>query len=227
MKRAKTFPRVILYNAVSVDGRFDWFTPDIGQFYGLVSTWKEDVTLVGSNTILSAPAPDVPEDEAAFEPPKRNSRDKRPMLVIVDSRGRVRHWHALRQAGYWRDVAALVSRTTPKKYRDYLEKRHIDCIVAGHDRVRPMVAMEKLRERYGAKTVRIDSGGTLNGVFLRAGLVDEVSLLVHPSLVGGTTPKSIFRAEDLTSSKGVIDLKLTHVKKMKNGLVWLRYQVAR
>ena len=32
--------------------------------------------------------------------------------------------------------------------------------------------------------VRVDSGGALNGALLRAGLVDEISLLVHPVLVG-------------------------------------------
>jgi 2,5-diamino-6-(ribosylamino)-4(3H)-pyrimidinone 5'-phosphate reductase len=218
-------PRVITYNAVSLDGRFDWFTPDIGQFYSLVPTWKEDVTLVGSNTLLAAPASEMPDAEEAFEPPKPNPRDKRPLLVLVDSRGRVRNLHALRQAGYWRDVAALCSRTTPKEYRDYLKARHIDCIIAGKNRVDPRTAVRKLGEQYKARTIRIDGGGTLNGVFLRAGLVSEVSLLLHPSLVGGTTPKSIFNAEDLTSPKGVINLKLLHVEKVKNGLLWLRYKV--
>ena len=32
--------------------------------------------------------------------------------------------------------------------------------------------------------VRVDSGGALNGALLRAGLVNELSLLVHPVLVG-------------------------------------------
>jgi len=36
--------------------------------------------------------------------------------------------------------------------------------------------------------------GRLNGVLFRAGLVDEVSVLVNPCLVGGTSPRSIFRA---------------------------------
>lgn len=227
MKRARRRPRVIVYNAVSVDGRFDWLTPDIGQFYSLIPTWKEDVTLVGSNTMLAAAASESPEDEEALKPPKRDPRDKRPVVVVVDTRGRVRNWHTLRKAGYWREVAALCSRATPQEYRDYLKKRHIDCIVAGKDRIDPRAALAKLSERYGAKTVRIDSGGTLNGVFLRAGLVDEVSLLVHPKLVGGTTPRSFFRAPDLTSAKGVIDLKLAHVEQLKNGLVWMRYKVVR
>ncbi|MEO0433105.1 MAG: dihydrofolate reductase family protein, partial [Cyanobacteria bacterium J06656_5] len=53
---------------------------------------------------------------------------------------------------------------------------------------------------FGVTVVRVDSGGTLNGVLLRAGLVDELHLLVHPTLVGGTSQKTFFN--DLTSENG-------------------------
>ena len=57
--------------------------------------------------------------------------------------------------------------------------------------------------------------------------MDEISLLVDPSLVGGTSPRSIFRAPDLASSDGVIDLRLTHLEQLRDGVVWLRYDVVR
>ena len=220
-------PRVILHNAVSADGRMDWLSVDMGQYYGLVSRWKEDATLVGAGTVLAAPDPVPPEDEAAFEPPEVSPRDKRPLLVIPDSRGRVRTWHALRAAPYWRGMVALVSRATPRAYLQYLKKRHIDIIVAGNDRVDLRKALHTLNRRYGVKVVRVDSGGTLNGVLLRAGLVDEVSILVHPTLVGGTSPRALYRAPDLTSAKGTLGVKLAHVAKLKGGVVWLRYQIRR
>ncbi len=222
-------PRVILHNEVSVDGRIDWFTPDIGQFYELASHWKEDATLAGSDTLLKAyPEEQVSEEnEEAFEPPKKNPDDPRPLLVVPDSRGRLRNLHLLRREPYWRDVVALCSHSTSRTYLDYLQKRYIDYIIAGDDHVDLRVALEELNARCGVKVVRVDSGGTLNGVLLRAGLVDEVSVLINPSLVGGTTPRSIFRAPDLTSSEGVIQLKLTHVERVKGDIVWLRYEVVR
>jgi 2,5-diamino-6-(ribosylamino)-4(3H)-pyrimidinone 5'-phosphate reductase len=88
-------------------------------------------------------------------------------------------------------------------------------------------ALEELNRRHGVKVVRVDSGGTLNGVLLRAGLADEVSVLFNPCLVGGVTPRSFFRAEDLVSSEGVIPLRLLEVEKLKGDVVWLRYQVNR
>ena len=73
--------------------------------------------------------------------------------------------------------------------------------------------------------MHVDSGGILNGVLLRAGLVDEVSILVHPALVGGTSQRSMFRAPDLASPDGVIPLTLVSAEAIGDGLVWLRYKV--
>lgn len=219
-------PRVILFNAVSLDGRTTGFPADLGQFYGLASHWKEDATLVGAGTILGSGDEAPPEDESAFVPPQVNPDDTRPLLVIPDSRGRVRSWHALLQWPYWRDAVALVSRSTPEEYLSYLRKRHVGYIVAGDDHVDLRLALDELNARYGTKVVRADSGGTLNGVLLRAGLVDEVSILIYPCLVGGTTQQSIFRAPDLPSMEGVIGLKLVHHEKLDGDAVWLRYEVA-
>ncbi len=219
-------PRVVLYNAVSADGRIDWIAPDLGLFYGLAANWKEDATLAGSDTLLAAEGQE--SDEAvANEPPPPNPDDTRPLLVVVDSRGRVRNLRWLRTQPYWRDVVVLCSRTTPPDYLAYLEESRIDHLMVGDDRVDPRAALEELSVRYGVRTVRVDSGGTLNGVLLRAGLVDEFSLLIVPSLVGGTSPKSAFRAPDLTSPDGAIPLRLLQVETLADNHLWLRYEVVK
>jgi len=64
-------------------------------------------------------------------------------------------------------------------------------------------------------------------VTLRAGLVDEASILVSPCLVGGETERSIFRAPGLESEDGVIPVRLTHVEQLDGGYVWLRYAIIR
>lgn len=40
------------------------------------------------------------------------------------------------------------------------------------------------------RVMRVDTGGTLNGILLRQGLVTEVSLFIYPSLVGGEKQSS-------------------------------------
>jgi len=75
--------------------------------------------------------------------------------------------------------------------------------------------------------VRVDSGGTLNGLLLRAGLVDEVSVLIHPYLVGGISPRSLYRASDLIAASGVLNLKLIGVDQLPGDLVRLRYGIVK
>jgi 2,5-diamino-6-(ribosylamino)-4(3H)-pyrimidinone 5'-phosphate reductase len=212
---------------MSVDGRLDWLAVDMGLYYGLAGHWPAGAMLSGSNTLLDAYPPErlAEEDASAFEPHTREPGDERQILAIVDSRGRLRNWHLLRRESYWRDVVALVSHATPPTFVEYLEARHVEYIVAGEERVDLRAALEELNARHGVELVRVDSGGILNGALLRAGLVDEVSVLINPSLVGGTSTRSIFQAPDLASPEGVIRLRLAHVERVAEDHLWLRYEV--
>lgn len=218
-------PKVIIHNAVSIDGRIDWFKPDIGLYYQIISRWGEDATLCGSDTLLIGKEKIPAEKESDFEDIKISPDDPRPFLIVPDSKGRIRTWHHWKKIPYWKKCIVLCSKTTPKDYLKYLEERYIEYIICGKDKVNYSQALEKLNKKYKIKTVRVDSGGTLNGILLRAGLVDEVSVLIHPNLVGGISPKSLYRAPDLTSSKKVLKTKLIHLEKMKNNIIWIIYKI--
>jgi len=219
-------PRVVIHNAVSLDGRTDWFTADIEKFYDLTSIWNEDATLAGSETLLAAYADAVEsgeEDTAADF--KKDPNDTRPLLIVPDSRGRLRIWKLLRREPNWRDVVVLCSKDTPAEYIAYLQKEKVDYILAGDYKVDLRKALEETNSKYGISNIRVDSGGKLNGVLLREGLVDEVSVLVHPYLVGGMTAKSLFQAPDLKSADKVINLKLIKIEIIEHEMVWMRYEV--
>ncbi len=226
-------PRVILHTAVSADGRIDGHAPDIGLYYGLAAKFEEDATLGGSETLLRAPGQGTDQDAEAPGPdsesgaPEAGGADQRPLLVLVDSRGRVRNLAWWRRQPYWRDIVVLVSRATPRDHLDYLKSLGIEAIVRGDDKTDLRAGLEALAYRFGVRTVRVDSGGTLNGVLLRLGLVDEFSLLVSPALVGGTSPRSSFRAPDLETPAGAIPLRLIHLEKFDGGAVWLRYEIVK
>lgn len=222
-------PRVILHNGVTVDGRMDWFMGggDMGLYYELAARWNADAMLSGSHTMLTAYSQDAPEEEEGNPEAKELHPLHVPLLVIVDSRGQVRNWRQIQREPYWRKAISLCSHSTPPGHLAYLQKRQVEYIVAGEDRVDLRAALEELNLRYGVRIVRVDSGGALNGALLRAGLVDEVSVLVTPCLTGGTTPRSIFVAPDLISPEGVIPLKLIHLERLRGDVVWLRYEVVR
>lgn len=218
-------PRVIVHNELSVDGRMDWLTPDMGLYYGLAEQLGADTMLSGSNTLLIGMPPEQYPEVEASAPASRDPSDTRLLLVVVDGRGQVRNLNRLRQEPYWRDIVVLCCRATPQEHLDYLRRQYIDYIVAGDERVDLRAALEALAERYGTRVVRVDSGGVLNGALLRAGLVDEVSVLVDPCLVGGTTPRALFVAADLISSEEVVPLRLLHLEQVSGDVVWLRYEV--
>jgi 2,5-diamino-6-(ribosylamino)-4(3H)-pyrimidinone 5'-phosphate reductase len=184
---------VISHVAVSLDGATTGFSPDLGLFYGLISTWREDVTLVGADTILAQ------EQALVAGPSGPGPNPEGPLLAIVDSRGRVSAWEALRNAGHWRD-AIRVEADQPG------------------ERVDLRRTLERLADQ-GAETVRVDSGGGLSGALLAQGLVDEVSLLVHPVVVGSGSALRWYGASDATAM-----FTLDHVEAIGDGLVWLRYR---
>ncbi|MEX2093824.1 MAG: RibD family protein [Pirellulales bacterium] len=218
-------PRVIVCNAVSLDGRIDGFQPDIGLFYGLVARFGEDATLAGCETLLHAPDEIPAEAPADLAPPRVEPDDKRPMLVVADSRGRLRTWHYWKQQPFWRHFAALCTDATSSEHYKYLHERHIDCLTAGTDRIDFAAALEMLNQNYGVKTVRVESGGTLNGVLLRAGLVDEVHLLMHPVLVGDAGSKSFLRTSGLKAASNAIRLQLLALEPHASDIVLASYSV--
>jgi 2,5-diamino-6-(ribosylamino)-4(3H)-pyrimidinone 5'-phosphate reductase len=221
-------PRVILHIAMSLDGRIANFPADLELYYLLAARWKPDAILFGSETVLEASRQDPPlevppEHEEIFRPLEHADSDYRPLMVIADSRGRVRCWDAIRKWPYMRDLLALCSFSTPQEYLRYLADHNIGTIVAVDDRIDMRSALEALHARFGVKVVRVDSGGTLNSVLLHSGLVEEVSVLIHPFLAGGQPGPTIFDPIKAGMPGLQIPLTLDHSEVLEEGIIWVRY----
>jgi 2,5-diamino-6-(ribosylamino)-4(3H)-pyrimidinone 5'-phosphate reductase len=198
-------PHVIVHMAVSLDGAIDGFDIDVGTYYRLAATWTDDATLVGADTILA-------QEPALADSPSPGPAPDAPLLTVVDSRARVTAWDALRNAGYWSDVIALQAERTPPRAVDGLST-----LVEGVERVDLGSALRRLHVERGISVVRVDSGGGLAGALLDANLVDELSLLVHPTIAGAASSRRwcgacTTRLEFVTQSSDVLD----------GGIVWLR-----
>jgi 2,5-diamino-6-(ribosylamino)-4(3H)-pyrimidinone 5'-phosphate reductase len=107
-----------------------------------------------------------------------------------------------------------------------LKQKGIRTIKAGGEHVDYKQALEELSSQFAITTVRVDSGGTLNGVLLRAGLVDEVHLLVHPALVGETSKKTFFR-DTSAEQAGEIDLRFLGSELHSDRILLLSYAVVK
>ncbi len=224
-------PKVILHTAMSLDGRITNFPADLGLYYGLAAQWNPDAILFGSGTVLAAVRADPllavpPEHEAMFTPPEVAATDPRPLLVIADSRGQVRCWDAIRKWPYMRDVLALCSSATPQEYLAYLNDRRIGTLTAGTDRIDMRAALEALNRQYGVKVLRVDSGGTLNSVLLQAGLVDEVSVLIHPFIAGGKADPTLSDPLKAGIAGLQVPLRLKSTEIVGEGIIWARYTLS-
>jgi len=220
-------PKVIIYNYISLDGRINGFKADKNLYYQLASQWSLDAVLMGTDTLLrnfNIKSDELHESEN-FEVPEVDKNDSRPLLVVPDSRGRIHVWSEVIRTGLFRDILVLCSRSTPQEYLNFLDERFIKYMVIGYEKVNLGIALEEIYTQFGVKSLRVDSGGRLNGVLLRDDLVDEIYVLVHPAMVGGTSLNSIYIATDLTSTEGVLDLKLLKMEKLKNDIILLHYRI--
>lgn len=92
------------------------------------------------------------------------------------------------------------------------------------------VLFEKLKRDFGADAITIQSGGNFNAALLREGLIDHLSLVVAPLVVGGATTPTLVDGEanhalkDLTR---LVALKLVSVTPLEHSYVHLRYDVVR
>jgi 2,5-diamino-6-(ribosylamino)-4(3H)-pyrimidinone 5'-phosphate reductase len=218
-------PHVVLHVEASLDGRIDHIHPDVGRFYGLAARFHEDAILTGADTLLEGA--ELPAQDDAEPPTPQAIGGDGPLFVVTDSRCRFDRWNWLRKQPYWRDAVALVAQASPAEGLERLAGRGVPTIVCGERRVDLRAALEALVALYDVRTVRVDSGGALSGTLVRAGLVDEVSVLLEPVLVGGVAPRTFLRGPDPSAPGDVAQLRLLSVEQFADGLVWLRYDVVK
>lgn len=89
-------------------------------------------------------------------------------------------------------------------------------------------ALATLKAEYGCERITVQTGGTLNGLFLREKLLDYVDIVVAPVLIGGKDTSTLIDgksmlAENELSQLGV--LKLQECAVLEDSYLRLRYAV--
>jgi len=85
-----------------------------------------------------------------------------------------------------------------------------------------------LKEKYDAERVTVQSGGTLNSIFIREGLIDRISVVVAPCIVGGKDTPSLVDGNSLVTQedlKYIKALTLESVQKLEDNYLHLVYSV--
>ncbi|MBR0461806.1 MAG: dihydrofolate reductase family protein [Erysipelotrichaceae bacterium] len=89
-------------------------------------------------------------------------------------------------------------------------------------------ALHELKDVYGCERLTVQSGGTVNGLFLREKLFDYVDIVVAPVLIGGKDTASLIDGVSIVSEKELSKLgilKLIDCTVLNDSYVRLRYQV--
>jgi len=86
----------------------------------------------------------------------------------------------------------------------------------------------KIKKNHKMEKITIETGGTLNSIFFRKGLVDHVNIVVAPLVVGGKDTSSLVDGFSLTEESQLHLLKalnLRECKKLENSYLLLEYDV--
>ena len=88
--------------------------------------------------------------------------------------------------------------------------------------------LEDLYSKYNAERLTIQSGGTLNGLFVRNKLIDYVNIVIAPILVGGRDVPTLVDGESINDESELnklLPLELLECNKLKNSYIELKYKV--
>ena len=106
------------------------------------------------------------------------------------------------------------------------ENLHIIC----QEKLSLSDALTVLKEQYGCERLTIQSGGTVNALFLREKLFDFVDIVVAPVLIGGKDTATLIDGDSVQTQNELAQLgvlRLIEAEILQNSYVRLRYQVMR
>ena len=89
-------------------------------------------------------------------------------------------------------------------------------------------ALMRLKSEHGCERITIQTGGTLNGLFLREKLFDYVDIVVAPVLIGGKDTATLIDGDSLLSQSDLSKLGILKLKEcvvLENSYLRLRYEV--
>jgi len=227
-----TRPRVICHMLSSLDGRIvteGWpLSAEGRKQYELVhATYEPDGWLCGRVTMQLHFASGV-RDEAdvarQYDGPPRADfvapGAHASFAFVLDPRGRLL-WNSGDVAGD--HVVTILSERVSDEYLATLRRNGVSYILAGAADLDLPLALDRISEHFGVRTLMLEGGGGINGSMLRAGLVDEISVLVAPVVDGRVGTATLFDVDG--ASMAPRRLALESVEQRADDILWMRYRV--
>ena len=126
-------------------------------------------------------------------------------------------------------VTKLILVTTNKKHPIYnIKDNYTNIEVLYYEKLNLTLLLEELYERYNVNRLTIQSGGSLNCLFLRENLLDYVNIVIAPLLVGGSDTPTLIDGKSITNPSELNKLKsleLIECKVLENSYIHVKYRV--
>jgi riboflavin biosynthesis pyrimidine reductase len=151
-------------------------------------------------------------------------RDARAYGVVLDAHGKIAWGRS--EIGGDPIVVALTEQVTDAHLAG-LRRDGVSYFFAGRSELDLALVLEFLDRELGVKRLLVEGGGHANGEFLRAGLIDEISLAICPAVDGAYGAPSVFdsRSDEAGVRAPVSQMSLESCEVLDGGAVWLRYRL--
>lgn len=207
-------------NSDSLDVDRDWKTIDgikegLQQYYDIES--ETDLFSLNTGRVMAKIGINERTDTPAKMPVT---------FIIIDSKPHLNE-SGVRYLSAWTKQLIVVT-TNADHPAIKLQNELGNVAVLKYDELDLVRMFEDLAAQYGVDMITIQSGGSMNGAFLRADLIDYVNIVIAPVLVGGRDTTTLVDGESISSPEEldrIRPLKLIECKQLNDSYVQLRYEV--
>jgi len=173
-----------------------------------------DAVMVGVGTML-ADNPSLTVDDAGLVADREQRGDTpQPARVVADSHARTPPDARLLDGAA--ETYVLVAAEEPREHRQTLEDAGATVVVAGENRVALPPALDAL-EAHGVESLMVEGGGELIFSLFADGLVDELSVFVAPTIIGGRDAPTLADGDGFVSE--FPELELAGVERIDDGVL--------
>src|SRR5262245_4705721 len=195
-------PHVTGHMVASVDGRIlsSRMRPKGANTAGLFERLHDqlggDAWLVGRVTGQEFAKRDAYPTHATQSFPREPwiaKRDAAAYGVVLDAHGKIA-WGRSDIGGD--PIVVVLTEQVPDAHLAGLRSEGVSYLFAGRQEIDLAQALEALNRELGVERLLLEGGGGANGAFLRAGLVDALSLVILPAVDGARGAPSVFDSSD-------------------------------
>jgi riboflavin biosynthesis pyrimidine reductase len=151
-------------------------------------------------------------------------RDAKAYGVVLDAHGKI----AWGRADIGGDpIVVVLSEAVSDAHLAGLRSEGVSYFFAGRSQLDLSLTLDVLNHELGVKRLLLEGGGGANGAFLRAGLVDELNLILCPAVDGAKGAPSVFDSTEAEAGQRppITAMTLEGTRALEDGAMLLRYRI--